>query len=391
MSQNSKSLLCLLQRCVAVRKLPTCITTRRSSSVLSAGSGFTSQLTWTSTTRAVCPLQLAVRTSQYRFCTKAGQSLEDEYPPLTPYQPEPEPEKKEVYFMVVKGLPWSCSVQDLLQFFSECRILDGEKGIHLTVDRNGRPSGEAFIQVEHEDDVRKALEKHRQYLGPRYVQVYEANSSQAEEILKKAVQVPSDVGVVRIRGLPYTCTEDDIVQFFSGLEIVGSGITFIQNHSGKNSGEAFVQFSSKEAVEEALQKDRELIGQRYIEVFPSSTDQIYSSWDGNSSSVSPQTGTQSSNRKKASDSLDKQGSPHGHHIHMRGLPYKVSTEDIVKFFSPLVVSQITIKRGPDGRPNGGAEVYFSTHQDALSAMSRDRDYIGQRYVELFLNSSEDLR
>ncbi|KAL3062447.1 hypothetical protein OYC64_002288 [Pagothenia borchgrevinki] len=76
---------------------------------------------------------------------------------------------------------------------------------------------------------------------------------------------------------------------------------------------------------------------------------------------------------------------------MRGLPYKVSTEDIVKFFSPLVVSQITIKRGPDGRPNGGAEVYFSTHQDALSAMSRDRDYIGQRYVELFLNSSEDLR
>ncbi|KAI4821240.1 hypothetical protein KUCAC02_029182 [Chaenocephalus aceratus] len=388
MSQNSKFLLCLLRRCVAVRKLPTCITTRRSSSVLSAGSGFTSQPTWTSTTRPVCPLQLAVRTSQYRFCTKAGQPLEDEYPPLTPYQPEPEPEKKEVYLMEVRGLPWSCSVQDLLQFFSECRILDGEKGIHLALDRNGRPSGEAFIQVEHEDDVRKALEKHRQYLGPRYVEVYEVNSSQAEEFLKKAVQVPSDVGVVRIRGLPYTSTEDDIVQFFSGLEIVGSGITFVQNRKGKNSGEAFVQFSSKEAAEEALQKDRELIGHRYIEVFPSSADQIYSSWVGKSSSVSPQTGTQFTNRRKASDPWDSQGSPQGHHIHMRGLPYQVSAEDVVKFFSPLVVSKITIVCSPEGRPNGEAEVYFNTHQDALSAMSRDRDYIGQRYVELFLNSSD---
>ncbi|XP_034072503.1 G-rich sequence factor 1 [Gymnodraco acuticeps] len=391
MSQNSKFLLCLLQRCVAVRKLPTCITTRRSSSVLSAGSGFTSQPTWTSTTRAVCPLQLAVRTSQYRFCTKAGQPLEDEYPPLTPYQPEPEPEKKEVYVMEVKGLPWACSVQDLLQFFSECRILDGEKGIHLTMDSRGRQSGEAFIQMEHEDDVRKALEKDRQYLGSRYVEVYEVSRSQAEQILKKAVQGPSDEGVVYIRGLPYISTADDIVQFFSGLEIVRSGITFIQNHKGKPSGEALVQFSSKEAAEEALQKDRELIGERYIEVFPSSAGRNCSSWVGKSNSVSPQTSTRSTNRRKASDSWDRQGSPQGHYIHMRGLPQNVSAEDVVEFFSPLVVSKITIECTPEGRPNGDAEIYFSNHQDAMSAMSRDRNYIGERYMELFLNSNDYLR
>ncbi|KAK5870733.1 hypothetical protein PBY51_003656 [Eleginops maclovinus] len=382
MSRNSKSLLCLLQRCVAVRKLPTGITTSRSSSVLSAGSSFFSQPTWT--TRQVCPQQLSVRPSQYRFCTKAGETQEDEYPPLTPYHPEPVPEKKEVYFMEVRGLPWSCSTQDLLQFFSECRILDGERGIHIAVDTQGRASGAAIIQMEHEDDVRKALEKHRQYLGPRYVEVYEVNTSDADEILKKAIKVPSDLGVVRIRGLPFSCTENDIVQFFSGLEIVGNGITFVKNRRGKNSGEAYVQFSSKEAADEALQRDRELIGHRYIEVFPSSTDQIYSSWVGRSN-----TGTQSANRKTAFDSQSKHGSPQSHHIHMRGLPYQVSAEDIVKFFAPLVVSKITISCSPEGRPNGEAEVYFNCHQDALTAMSRDRDYIGQRYVELFLNSSEN--
>ncbi|CAM9150585.1 unnamed protein product, partial [Lampetra planeri] len=51
-----------------------------------------------------------------------------------------------------------------------CRIRDGVTGIHLTSDRLGRPSGRAFIEMEHEEDVSKALEKHRQYLGPRYVE-----------------------------------------------------------------------------------------------------------------------------------------------------------------------------------------------------------------------------
>lgn len=43
-------------------------------------------------------------------------------------------------------------------------------GIHLILNGQGRPSGQAFVQVEHEEDIGKALEKHRQYLGPRYVQ-----------------------------------------------------------------------------------------------------------------------------------------------------------------------------------------------------------------------------
>lgn len=44
------------------------------------------------------------------------------------------------------------------------------KGVHLTLNRMGKPSGLAFIEMEHEEDVSKALEKHMQYLGPRYVE-----------------------------------------------------------------------------------------------------------------------------------------------------------------------------------------------------------------------------
>ncbi|XP_045931489.1 G-rich sequence factor 1 isoform X2 [Micropterus dolomieu] len=399
MSCNSKSLLFLLQRCVAVRQVTLSTGIKTRSSVLSGRCGFIQQRTWTSTTGTVClqrlcQLQSAVKTSRYSFCNKAGAPCENEYPPLPAYQSDSEPEKKEVYIVQVKGLPWSCSAQDLLQFFSECRIRDGLKGIHLTVDKLGRPSGRAFIEMEHEEDVSKALEKHRQYLGPRYVEVFEVTNSDAEVILKKAAHTPSSDGVVRLRGLPFTCTVADIVQFFSGLDIVENGITIVMDHKGRNSGEGFVRFSSQEAADEALRRDREVIGNRYIEVFPSRSDEIHSSWRKRTSSASPQTSPQSANRRTASQTNPKAGSPLSsalplHYIHMRGLPFQVSGEDVVKFFFPLAVSKILIECGPDGRPSGEADVYFSCHQDAVAAMSRDRQHIGERYIELFLNSAPE--
>ena len=51
--------------------------------------------------------------------------------------------------------------------------------------------------------------------------VFEVTNSDAEAILKKSVQLPARDGVVRIRGLPYSCTETDVMLFFSGRTING--------------------------------------------------------------------------------------------------------------------------------------------------------------------------
>lgn len=56
------------------------------------------------------------KTSVHAFPLQTGAPWDEEYPPLPDYQPEPE--KKEVYIVQVKGLPWSCSAEDLLNFFS---------------------------------------------------------------------------------------------------------------------------------------------------------------------------------------------------------------------------------------------------------------------------------
>ncbi|XP_077376791.1 G-rich sequence factor 1 [Festucalex cinctus] len=384
MSGRSRSVLTLLQRCVAVSQQTT------------TGCARIPRPIWASTTRTaatlrgLCPLQCVavVTATQRRLCSKAP--CEEEYPPLPAYHSDTAPAKNEVYIVQVKGLPWSCTAQDIVHFFSECQIRDGVSGVHLTVDHQGRPSGRAFVELEHEEDVSKALEKHRQYLGPRYLEVYEITNSDAEEILKKAVSLPGDTRVVRLRGLPYNCTEDDIVRFFSGLEIMEKGITMVVNSRGRRSGEAFVWFSSQEAADEALHRDRQLIGNRYIEVFPSNTQEIHSNWR-NSSSLNANEMT----RMRVSPLLapNKPVPPKhpnlSHHVHLRGLPFHVSGEDIVKFFAPMVVSRICLDLGPNGRLNGEADVYFASHQDALAAVSKDRHYIGERYIEVFLNSVPD--
>nr|XP_046241922.1 G-rich sequence factor 1 [Scatophagus argus] len=372
---SSKSLLLLLQRCFAVRQVTFSTGIRTRVGLLSGRCGFIQQRSWASAARTVCVqrlLQSTVTTSRSSLCTKAGEPCEDEYPPLPTYQSDSEPEEKEVFILHVKGLPWSCSAEDLLHFFSDCRIRDGVKGIHLSVDRSGRPSGRAFIEMEHKEDVSKALEKHRQYLGPRYVEVYEVTDTYAEAILKKSVQSPD--GVVRLRGLPFTCTEADIVHFFSGLDIAENGITIVTDYNGRHTGNAFVQFSSQKAADEALQRDREVIGNRYIEVFPSRSDEIHSQ-----KRIRSNPGT----RSPQNSALML------HRVHIRGLPFKVSGEDIVTFFSPLVVSKIQIEYGPNGRPNGEADVYFRCHQDTVAAMSRNKQYIGDRYIELFMNSAPE--
>ena len=53
---------------------------------------------------------------------------------------------------------------------SGVNIVDGKLGIHFTYVRDGRPSGEAYIELESEDDVQEALKRDKQNMGKRYIE-----------------------------------------------------------------------------------------------------------------------------------------------------------------------------------------------------------------------------
>ena len=52
-----------------------------------------------------------------------------------------------------------------------------------------------------------------------------------------------------------------------------------------------------------------------------------------------------------------------------------------------MIVRIDIERDSIGRPSGGAEVEFQTHEDALEAMKRDRQHIGMTW-DLYTLSSD---
>nr|KAF6480314.1 heterogeneous nuclear ribonucleoprotein H1 [Molossus molossus] len=331
-------------------------------------------------------------------------------------------ESGEGFVVKVRGLPWSCSADEVQRFFSDCKIQNGAQGIRFIYTREGRPSGEAFVELESEDEVKLALKKDRETMGHRYVEVFKSNNVEMDWVLKHTGPNSPDTandGFVRLRGLPFGCSKEEIVQFFSGLEIVPNGITLPVDFQGRSTGEAFVQFASQEIAEKALKKHKERIGHRYIEIFKSSRAEVRTHYDPPRKLMAMQRpgpydrpgagrGYNSIGRGAGFERMrrgaygggyggydDYNGynggstfqSTTGHCVHMRGLPYRATENDIYNFFSPLNPVRVHIEIGPDGRVTGEADVEFATHEDAVAAMSKDKANMQHRYVELFLNST----
>eukprot|EP00301_Raphidiophrys_heterophryoidea_P016318 c25879_g1_i1.p1 GENE.c25879_g1_i1~~c25879_g1_i1.p1 ORF type:complete len:286 (-),score=67.20 c25879_g1_i1:84-899(-) len=72
-------------------------------------------------------------------------------------------------------------------------------------------------------------------------------------------------------------------------------------------------------------------------------------------------------------------------VRLRGLPFKSNEEEVEKFFSGFAVVSVKVpKRSKASLPTGQAIVTFSSPTEAKRALSRDKGYIGERYVEVVL-------
>ncbi|CAH9135190.1 unnamed protein product [Cuscuta epithymum] len=204
--------------------------------------------------------------------------------------------------------------------------------------------------------------------------------------------------VVRLRGLPFDCSESDIRLFFAGLDIIDA---FMVNKNGRFSGEAFVLFAGNMHAENALLRDRQNIGRRYVEVFRCKKQDYY--------------------QAIAAEMRELQGFEHDHHHHsspppqahrppkrtqnkdhleytetlkLRGLPFSVNKSDIIKFFGGdynLTDEKVCIGYRSDGKATGEAYVEFSSPEEAKSAMCKDNMMIGSRYIELFPSTQDEAK
>ncbi len=128
-----------------------------------------------------------------------------------------------MFVIKLRGLPWSCTTDDIVKFMEGVRICcrDEEQtrlAIYLINNNDGRPSGEAFIKVLGEEDVEAACNKNNALMGQRYIEVFRSNIEQLEKHTSESSSSSRNwrEPVVRLRGLPYGCEKTDIVRFFDG-------------------------------------------------------------------------------------------------------------------------------------------------------------------------------
>ena len=199
----------------------------------------------------------------------------------------------------------------------------------LLVRINGRLTGEAYVLLSAAVHIDLSLAKNKSYLGRRYVEVFKARKADyyravcAEVIDAGGGPPPShhggyhgghssyndyggdrrdhrdhrerdrhgggggggggrgggytaqDIGdttILKLRGLPFSVQDDDIVRWFDdpaiGVSPLNSDSVFIVQEGGRSSGIAFVEFASNQEAQAAMAKNKQTMGSRYIEIFP---------------------------------------------------------------------------------------------------------------------------
>ncbi|XP_061621759.1 epithelial splicing regulatory protein 2 isoform X3 [Phyllopteryx taeniolatus] len=302
-----------------------------------------------------------------------------------------------------RGLPWQSSDQDIARFFKGLNIAKG--GVALCLNAQGRRNGEAlvrFINSEHRD---LALERHKHHMGSRYIEVYKATG---EEFLKIAGGTSNEVTqflskenqvIVRMRGLPFTATPQEVLDFLGPESPVtdgAEGLLFVKYPDGRPTGDAFVLFSCDDYAQNAMKKHRQILGKRYIELFRSTAAEVqqvltrYLSTPLIStlpaSSIVPVLATPPF-LPTASSTRDC--------VRLRGLPYTAGIEDILEFMgehtADIKPHGVHMVLNQQGRPSGDAFIQMKSSEKAfLVSQKCHKKTMKDRYVEVFQCSTEEM-
>ncbi|VDK64199.1 unnamed protein product [Onchocerca ochengi] len=310
-------------------------------------------------------------------------------------------------YIRLRGLPFAAKEQDVRNFLQE---------------------------LDDQEAVKEAQKLDRNEINGRYIEVFSVSDAELLMMIRHGVIKGSGGDadsryasnfVVRLRGLPYSATIDDIKEFFSGLEVADAVID--KEPGGRPSGEAFVRLATKEYAELALERSKNYMGSRYVEVFRSSADEMDNSYYAARGIPPPTSGPVPLRgisptldfrfRDRYGEygryggpirlsSLHPRPSPYDRpyydrdryyrygarydpefdeamydptvKVFMRGLPYSVTTLDIEEFFRPLNCAEIKLGYNEERRLSGDALVTFSTMAEAREALSRNKNNMGTR-------------
>nr|XP_020462882.1 epithelial splicing regulatory protein 1 [Monopterus albus] len=312
-----------------------------------------------------------------------------------------------------RGLPWQSSDQDIARFFRGLNIAKG--GAALCLNAQGRRNGEALVRFVSEEHRDLALQRHKHHMGNRYIEVYKATG---EDFLKIAGGTSNEVAmflsredqiIVRMRGLPFTATHEQVLAFFNSGDgckemcpVSGGkdGILFVRYLDGRPTGDAFVLFACEEHAQCALRKHKEILGKRYIELFKSTAAEVQQVL--NRYSTAPLIPAAPAPLVSVLPAVSLLPPPGGVRdcLRLRGLPYTASIEDILTFLGEFTHDirphGVHMVLNQQGRPSGDCFIQMTSAERSLQASQRLNKLVmtsqrgaNRRYVEEVFPCSAD--
>ncbi|XP_072168820.1 uncharacterized protein [Diadema setosum] len=193
------------------------------------------------------------------------------------------------------------------------------------------------------------------------------------------LQSSSPFLAINLSGLPYHCTENDIKEFLRGINILPGGIQFVPDSRGNPNCAANVKVQSSQDIEEALRRDKRLIGKRYIDVRACSEGR----WERDDK----QTKSKETERRNRSRSpLRSENTA----VEVKGVPSLMQSLDIESFFTGLEIKPngIAIEQSKDTSGSVTAYVDFIDSDNAQKACQKSGRYLGRRSVSVRIISRE---
>ncbi|XP_078482294.1 swan [Ciona intestinalis] len=342
----------------------------------------------------------------------------------------------------LKHLPLAAGTFDIRQFFSGLRIPDG--GVHII----GGTDGTAFILFSTDEDARQAMMRDGQHVRATAIKLMLSSHTEMKTVIEHSQRiceelrglrppeppitnlshrstaagypnannhrqhqqnqqhnkqpspqvVPESLGgndvFIEMKGIPYNLDDNDLVIFFAPSHI--AAIRFMLDEKGRNNGTCLIKFKTVVDKEDALQKDRQYIGGRFIRITTSSERQWLLVSTQSCETIRPgesrkrtKTITSSENTPKRSRALSPLKNENC--VEVRGLPQNADYRIMSGFFSGLNIVDGGLFIENDGKIcKGRAFVEFAAYADYKNALVRDGDMIDGKQVRVIGLSRQNM-
>eukprot|EP01083_Nonionella_stella_P185159 674391_1 len=158
--------------------------------------------------------------------------------------------------------------------------------------------------------------------------------------------------VIHISGIPFSVTEEQMQNYFSGVV----GVHLIRNSVGQASGRCFIEFDSEQSKRTSLLKDGEWMGTRYLKITETNPEDLCRNVEWNESLPD----------------LSKS-------IVLRGFLSGTTEPDVRAFLQTNSLSPISVRQS---KPGPWALCEFEECEIVDAALSAGKQYFGDRYIDI---------